>query len=143
MTKSELALSKAEREEFLAQPHIGALAIEAGDRGPLMVPMWYDYTPGGQVVLITGAYSRKTKLIQQCGRFSLMAERSAPTLRYVSVEGPVTEIRPATTAEEEAMARRYLGDGAAAYMEKAVDFGDQVRITMTPARWLSSDLGAS
>lgn len=34
-----MALSKDEREQFLAQPHIAALSVYAGDaRGPLMQP---------------------------------------------------------------------------------------------------------
>lgn len=41
-----MALSKEEREQFLAEPHIAALSVYAGDkRGPLTVPIWYQYTP--------------------------------------------------------------------------------------------------
>ena len=46
-----MALSKEEREQFLAEPHIGALSVSAGDkRGPLTVPIWYQYSPGGEPV---------------------------------------------------------------------------------------------
>jgi hypothetical protein len=35
-----MALSKEEREQFLAEPHIAALSVSAGDkRGPLTVPI--------------------------------------------------------------------------------------------------------
>jgi nitroimidazol reductase NimA-like FMN-containing flavoprotein (pyridoxamine 5'-phosphate oxidase superfamily) len=54
-----MALSKDEREEFLAQPHIAALSVNAGDkRGPLAVPIWYQYEPGGEPWVLTGAGSR-------------------------------------------------------------------------------------
>ncbi|MCZ9342993.1 pyridoxamine 5'-phosphate oxidase family protein, partial [Streptomyces sp. TRM76130] len=37
-----MALSRAEREQFLAEPHIAALAVDAGaGRAPLTVPIWY------------------------------------------------------------------------------------------------------
>jgi nitroimidazol reductase NimA-like FMN-containing flavoprotein (pyridoxamine 5'-phosphate oxidase superfamily) len=41
-----MALSKEEREQFLAEPHVAALSVGAGDkRGPLTVPIWYQYNP--------------------------------------------------------------------------------------------------
>src|SRR5690625_1819746 len=80
---SHMPLSKSEREEFLAQPHIAALSVNAGDgRGPLTVPIWYQYAPGGEPWVLTGAGSRKTRLIEATGYFSLMVERVEPTLRY-------------------------------------------------------------
>ena len=43
-----MALSENEREQFLAEPHIGALSVADGtERGPLTVPIWYLYSPGG------------------------------------------------------------------------------------------------
>lgn len=138
-----MALSHTEREEFLAEPHIGALAIAAGaDRGPLVVPIWYDYTPGGELWFVTPADSRKVALLAETGRCTLLAERVSPTVRYVSVEGPVTKTRPATQAEHAQMARRYLGEGADAYLEVAAGFGERVYIAIRPHRWTSADLGA-
>ncbi|MBB1246740.1 pyridoxamine 5'-phosphate oxidase family protein [Streptomyces durbertensis] len=138
-------LSREEREQFLTEPHIGALAVEAGaDRGPLVIPVWYDYEPGGELWIVTEADSRKARLISEAGRFSLMAERLEPSVRYVSVEGPVSEIRPATEAEDTAMAERYLGEeGAAEYLKtRGPQFGELVTVRMRPKRWNSSDLGS-
>jgi len=43
------AMNAAEREQFLAGVHVGVLGVAAGEeRGPLTVPVWYDYQPGGQ-----------------------------------------------------------------------------------------------
>jgi len=79
-------LSVRDRELFLAEPHIAALSVSAGPgRGPLIVPIWYQYAPGGEAWVLTEAESRKVWLIEAAGRFTLMVERVAPTVRYVSV----------------------------------------------------------
>ncbi len=52
----------------LAEPHIAALSVYAGDkRGPLTVPIWYQYTPGGEPWVLTGVGSRKHRLIEAAG----------------------------------------------------------------------------
>lgn len=139
-----MALTRSEREEFLAEPHVGALAVDGGDgRAPLTVPIWYGYTPGSHLWVLTGADSRKTRLIQAAGRFSMMVDRVRPSVRYVSVEGPVVGVEPGTEEHLEAIAHRYLPERAAArYMEFArAELGAQVVISMRPERWLSADLG--
>jgi len=138
-------LSARDRELFLAEPHIAALSVSAGrDRGPLSVPMWYQYEPGGEAWILTEAASLKARLIGAEGRFTLMVERVAPTVRYVSVEGPVTRTIPETDELVWEMARRYLPEEKAqAYVAQAkAEFGEQVAIYLRPERWLSSDLGA-
>lgn len=138
-----MALSRAEREEFLAQPRIGALGVAAGaDRAPLLVPIWYAYEPGGEVWVVTPTDSRKARLIAEAGRFSMLSERSEPTVRYVSVEGPVGEQRVATDEEHERMVRRFLPEEAVAgYLKFAESLGEVQYISMRPQRWLSQDLG--
>lgn len=140
-----MALSKTDREEFLSQPHIAALSVNAGaERGPLTVPIWYQYTPGGEPWLLTGAGSRKHQLVEAYGSFSLMVERLEPTVRYVTVEGPVSRVEPGTDDQLVEMTRRYLPpDKAAAYLEFARrEHGENVAIYLTPRRWLSADLGS-
>jgi hypothetical protein len=88
---ADSSLSVRDRESFLAEPHVAALSVSAGPgRGPLTVPIWYQYAPGGEAWVLTDAGSRKARLIETAGRFTLMAERVMPTVRYVSVEGPVS-----------------------------------------------------
>ncbi|MBJ6620066.1 pyridoxamine 5'-phosphate oxidase family protein [Streptomyces sp. DHE17-7] len=141
-----MALSREEREKFLAEPHIAALAVDAGEgRAPLTVPIWYQYEPGGDVWIMTGLDSRKNRLIQAAGRFTLMVDRLEPTIRYVSVEGPVVETVAATTEEDlREISARYLPpekvDGYVAYA--SADHGEQVIVRMRPERWVSSDLGS-
>ena len=58
--------------------------------------------------MLTPAGSRKAGLIEAAGRFTLMVERVMPTVRYVSVEGPVTRTVPGTDALLREIAARYL-----------------------------------
>jgi Pyridoxamine 5'-phosphate oxidase len=118
--------------------------VSAGpDRGPVTLPMWYQYEPGGEAWILTEAASLKARLIQAAGRFSLMVDRMAPTIRYVSVEGPVTRTVPETDELLWEIATRYLAaEKAREYVAMAkAEFGEQVVIYLRPERWLSSDLG--
>jgi hypothetical protein len=143
---AESRLSVSDRELFLAEPHIAALSVSAGpDRGPLTLPMWYQYVPGGEAWILTEAASRKARLIAEARRFTLMVERLAPTIRYVSVEGPVTRTIPVTEELEREITERYLPpEKVQDYLAYAkAEFGEQVVIYLRPQRWLSQDLGPS
>ena len=138
-------LSARDRELFLAEPHIAALSVSAGPgRGPLTVPIWYQYTPGGEAWVLTEAVSRKLRLIEAAGRFTLMVERVVPTVRYVSVEGPVTRMVPGTDDQLREIAARYLPpEKVPAYVEFAqAELGEQVAVYLRPQRWLTADLGS-
>ncbi|MGW3116589.1 pyridoxamine 5'-phosphate oxidase family protein [Streptomyces sp. NPDC001107] len=141
-----MALSREEREGFLAEPHVAALGVAAGDdRGPLVVPIWYAYEPGGLPWILTGADSRKMRLIKAAGRFSLMVQRTEPTTRYVSVEGPVAEVAEGSGALHREMARRYLSgtalDEFVAFAE--AQLADHVVVRMRPEHWFTADLGTA
>jgi hypothetical protein len=138
------SLSVRDRELFLAEPHIAALSVSAGqDRGPFTVPIWYQYTPGGEAWILTEARSRKVQLIEAAGRFTLMVERVMPTTWYASVEGPVTRIVQGTDQMLREIAARYLPpDKVPAYIDFAnEDMGPQVAIYLRPERWMTADLG--
>ena len=45
-----LSMTEAEREEFLADLHVGVLGVNHGDV-PLAVPIWYGYEPGRRLVI--------------------------------------------------------------------------------------------
>jgi len=139
-----MALTREQREQFLAEPHIAALAVDAGEgRAPLVLPIWYQYTPGGDIWIMTGRDSRKHELIRAAGRFSLLVERVEPTIRYVSVEGPVVDTRPGTVEDLREISARYLPaekvDGYVEFASK--NHGEQVILRMRPERWVTSDLG--
>ncbi|MFF7545215.1 pyridoxamine 5'-phosphate oxidase family protein [Streptomyces canus] len=139
-----MALTREQREQFLAEPHVAALAVDAGEgRAPLALPIWYQYTPGGDIWIMTGRDSRKHELIRAAGRFSLLVDRVEPTLRYVSVEGPVVDTRPGTLEDLREISARYLPaekvDGYVEFASK--NHGEQVIIRVRPERWVTSDLG--
>lgn len=140
-----MALSAQEREQFLAEPHTGSLAVAwTNGRAPMTVPIWYHYSPGEELWISTGAQSRKAEAIRAAGRFSLLAQRIEPTVRYVSVEGPVTRIEAGSEEASRRMAERYLPPKAAAnFVEyERTELGEHVTIYMRPEHWLSAEMGS-
>jgi PPOX class probable F420-dependent enzyme len=134
-------MSREEREEFLADVHVGVLSVASGDgSGPLTVPVWYSYQPGGTVNLSTGRGTRKARAISAAGRFSLCAQDERPPYRYVTVEGPVA-FEEASRDERLELARRYLGPEAGEAYIAQNPGGTQVMIRMTPEHWLTADFG--
>jgi len=80
-------MTKEEREAFLADVHVAVISVAEHGHGPLVVPIWYSYEPGGEVRIITGRTSRKGKLLERAGRFSLCVQTETLPYKYVSVEG--------------------------------------------------------
>src|SRR5690349_24618492 len=135
-----VAMSAAEREEFLAGVRVGVLSAAAGAAGrTLAVPVWYSYQPGGLVTVLTGRRSRKAAAIRAAGRFGLCVQDDRPPYRYVSVEGPVAREDEPGPGEWLAMARRYLGAaGGDRYIADNPDPGrENVAFRMRPEHWLS------
>ena len=97
-----------ERQAFLADLHVGIVSIARKQKGPLTVPIWYDYEPGGEVWMITNESSIKGKLLGNASRISLCVQTEAAPYQYVSVEGPFT-IGPTEEGQLLHMAIRYLG----------------------------------
>ncbi len=125
-----LAMTKSEREAFLAELHVGVIAIADPDpnRAPLSAPIWYDYRPDVGLWVLTGPSSRKGIALEKAGRFSLVAQTEQAPYKYVSVEGPVIETRPADLERDgRPMAHRYLGQ----------ELGHVY--VMRPERWLTVD----
>ncbi|MDF2825125.1 MAG: pyridoxamine 5-phosphate oxidase [Mycobacterium sp.] len=132
-------MTSSEREAFLADVHVGVIAVERPDRAPLAVPIWYGYEPGGEVLLWTDAGSVKEKLIRAAGRFAITAQVEQPPYRYVTAEGEVTAIEPAAREVVEPIAQRYLGaEAGAEFTDQSLGSSSMV-IRMRPRRWLSND----
>ena len=117
--------------------------IAEKERGPLTAPIWYDYEPGGELWILTARDSWKGRLLEQTGRFSLVAQTETPPYKYVSVEGPITSIvKSDLERDERPMAHRYLGqelgDG---YIQSTRGDGDlgNILVKMRPQRWLTTD----
>jgi hypothetical protein len=137
-----IAMTRSEREAFLAEVHVGILSVADDRRGPLTVPVWYLYEPAGMVTVITGEESQKAELIAVSGRFSLCAQDEAPPYKYVSVEGPVVQRdKPVDPVERGALARRYLGEefGDLYVAATEAEEAQNVAFRMAPERWLTAD----
>ncbi|QFU86503.1 pyridoxamine 5'-phosphate oxidase family protein [Amycolatopsis sp. YIM 10] len=134
-------MTAEEREAFLAEVHVGVVAIERPDRAPLAVPIWYGYRPGGEVQLWTSPDSVKGKLIKAAGRFAITAQVEDWPYRYVTAEGPVVGFdEPAPVDEVRAISIRYLGqDEGEKFFEQNFKPEESVLIRMRPERWLSTD----
>ena len=141
-----LAMTPQEREAFLADLHVGIISIPEAGRGPLTVPIWYVYDPGGELSIVTGKTSHKGRLLAQAGRFSLCAQVERPPYKYVSVEGAIVSTQAADVERDiRPLARRYLGaEGGDRYIEATRDGREQhdsVVIRMRPERWRTVDYG--
>jgi PPOX class probable F420-dependent enzyme len=136
------AMSKAEREAFLAATHVAVISVVEEGRGPLTLPVWYRYAPGGEVRFATGRSSKKLALIRKAGRLSLCVQSEAPPYQYVSIEGPArVEERPDYERDIRQVALRYLGDelGEAYLQLTAAENENAVTVALKPERWLTMD----
>ena len=140
---ADLQMPDDERQQFLADLHVGVLGIERADGPPLVVPVWYDYNAGGDVEVYTGADSLKGRRAAAAARGSLCAQTESLPYKYVTVEGPVM-LEPLVEADLEklsAMAIRYLGEELGAGYAAGQSIEGQVRLRLWPQRWLSVDYG--
>ena len=136
---SYAAMTAAEREQFLADPHVAVLAVERPGRAPVAVPVWYAYSPGGDID-IWSFPGVKEQLIRASGRFTLTAHVDEWPYRYVSVEGTVVDIQLPTPEDlAVAISIRYLGEDEGRQFVKDWLGPDQPWIRMRPERWVSAD----
>jgi PPOX class probable F420-dependent enzyme len=135
------SFSETAREDFLAALHVAVLSVDAADgRPPASVPIWYDYTPGGNIRVNTGASSRKARLIERAGALTLTVQNEQPPYQYVVVEGTVIDTTTPTPLEvREEIAIRYLGEEGGRAVVQSLGDSPSVLFTVRPDRWLSAD----
>jgi hypothetical protein len=137
-----LAMSRTEREAFLAATHVGIVSVAEEGRGPLSAPVWYSYTPGGELRFATGEASRKARLLERVGRASVCVQTEAPPYLYVTVEGPTTFGKVDFARDIREMALRYLGPRMGeAYLAATYPNGttSEVLVRLQPEHWRSVD----
>jgi nitroimidazol reductase NimA-like FMN-containing flavoprotein (pyridoxamine 5'-phosphate oxidase superfamily) len=132
-------MTEQERAIFLAEVHVGVLAVARDGLAPLTVPVWYRYEPGGEVEIWMERRSRKYRAVEKAGRLSLLAQTESVPYKYVSVEGPVVGTEQPTRDQAVAITVRYLPAAEAlSYVDGALG-DDSVLVRMRPERWLSND----
>jgi nitroimidazol reductase NimA-like FMN-containing flavoprotein (pyridoxamine 5'-phosphate oxidase superfamily) len=139
-------MSEQQREEFLADAHVGVLSV-AGEPGrpPTSVPTFYAYEPGGDLTMFTGTQRRAPKrieLIKAAGVVSFVVQREEMPPAYVTVEAELVEVSKPTPEQMLTIARRYMPEEhAQGYVQ--TELGDPENIvtlfTFRPTRWLTSD----
>lgn len=134
---AEGSMTKAEREAFLADVHVGVLAVDDPGRGPLALPVWYVVDDGDVLISMDGT-SKKARLLRSAGRATLTAQSEAAPYQYVSVEGPVVvESTPLDVVE---LASRYLGPELGAwYATENPPTEHTVAARLTPEHWNTMD----
>ena len=85
LVMADQRMTESERQEFLAGMHVGVLGIERPYGPPLVLPVWYSYEPGGEVVVLTSASSSKGRLQLRPGQ-PRCAQQEELSYKYVTVE---------------------------------------------------------
>ena len=141
------AMTDAERDAFLAEPHVAVLSVARdGERPPHTSPVWYHHQPGGNITFFTGTQgrrSRKADLIEQAGVVSLCVQQETFPYKYVTIEGTIVQIdRPPTVEQALAIVRRYLPEEQArgfVVAELGHPTGEFVLYSVRPDHWHSLD----
>ena len=134
-------MTDAEAAAFLADVHVGILAVAHEGHGPLALPIWYQYEDGDVIVSMDGD-SLKARLLRAAGRATLTVQTETAPYRYVSVEGPVT-VAP-EDRDDFSMASRYLGPEIGRwYADNNPSTDTSVIARLTPERWRSADFSKS
>ncbi len=131
------SMTFTEREAFLADVHVGVLAVDEPGRGPLAMPIWYIYEDG-EVLIGMDGNSLKARLLRAAGRATMTVQTERPPYLYVSVEGPV--VVTAIQRDDLEMATRYLGAELGAwYADNNPSTADSVLVRLTPEHWRTMD----
>ena len=142
---SEFAMTRQEREAFLAETHVAVVSIAEDGRAPLAVPVWYAYAPGGEIRFVTAPNSRKARLLRKAGRASLCVQTEAAPYKYVSIEGPTSFGDVDYERDVRGIAHQYLGPEVGevylAATAKIRERDGELLVRIQPRRWYSVDYG--
>ena len=134
------SMNHEEREYYLADRHVGVLSVARIGKAPLVLPIWYDYEPGGELWVMTPRDSAKHKLLERENRFSLCVQTDSWPYRYVSVSGPVTSIEPRDETTVRSLVERYIPTSKVERFLEVIADVDYLIIRMRPEQWATSDV---
>ena len=133
-------MTQAEKESFLAALHVGVLSIPRDGAAPLSAPVWYQYSPGGELWVMTGTNSRKGKVLKEGLPVSFCVQNESPPYAYVTVDGHVSSIRQSLMEEElRPLARRYLGQTAGDAYADRDGVTNTITVRVKIDHWLAVD----
>jgi hypothetical protein len=136
-----VALTPAEREAFLARPHTAVVTFILEDGRSMGVPVWISWT--GEVFRFQSPdASLKSASFRRLGRASVcLHEDTTGSVKYVTGEGPVTEIPFDFQRDIADLADRYLGDRGPAFADvfAARDLSGFSTFELAPESWWSRD----
>ena len=140
---TNLRMTREEREAFLADVHIGVLAVGNPAGAPVVTPIWYAYEPGGDVRIVIGKDGMKGRALGNGQRVSLCVQTETPPYKYVTVEGPILRGPVDFQRDLKDVAIRYLGErmGTAYVAGSNEKTDDNVLIRLTPDTWRTVDYG--
>ncbi len=137
-------MTREEREAFLAAVHAGVLSVDEPRRGPLSVPVWYLYEPGGEIIVVTRPEARKTRLLSVGARVAFLVQSEELPPKYVTTQGRVVAVAPADVSRDvKPVVRKYLGaEVGDSYVDNTRPNGtNEVVVRIRPQRWYSRDFG--
>jgi nitroimidazol reductase NimA-like FMN-containing flavoprotein (pyridoxamine 5'-phosphate oxidase superfamily) len=137
-------MTRDECEAFLAGIHVGVLSVDEPGRGPLAVPVWYLYEPGGEIVLVTRPEARKARLLVAGTRVAFLVQSEDMPPKYVTIQGRVASANPADIARDvKPVVRKYIGaEVGDAYVDNTRPDGtNEIVVRIRPERWYSRDFG--
>ena len=121
-------------EEFLAGPHVAALATVRENGRPHVVPVWYVWD-GRQFTISSFRELQKVKNVARKGFAALSIYTTSLPYRQVTVEGTASVGGPLDNVWRERLAVRYLGEAAGrAYVRDTFEI-DAVAILVRPYKW--------
>jgi nitroimidazol reductase NimA-like FMN-containing flavoprotein (pyridoxamine 5'-phosphate oxidase superfamily) len=123
---------------------VGIVTVVEPGRGPLSVPVWYRYEPGGEILLVTRPEARKAKLLTPGARVAFCVQTEDLPPKYVSIQGRVAAAEPADIARDlKPVVRKYLGTEVGdAYIDGTRPNGtNEIAVRIRPERWFSRDFG--
>ncbi len=137
-------MTREEREACLAAVHVGVLSVDEPRRGPLSVPVWYLYEPGGEIIVVTRPEARKTRLLSVGARVAFLVQSEELPPKYVTTQGRVVAVAPADVSRDvKPVVRKYLGaEVGDSYVDNTRPNGtNEVVVRIRPQRWYSRDFG--
>ena len=111
-------MTPQEIDAFLATPRDAVLSVVLPSGRAMGTPIWFRWVDG-VARFQSPTTSAKTAALRTSGRASLCVhDQPLPLARYVTLEGPVSEVEFDLGADIAAAARHYLADRADAFVEK-------------------------